>query len=78
MKKDNFHNAGQARDEKIQNYFTACLRTALRRERARYLFRRDRERKHLHDLPEDEWMDSDQDISHWLASQENTQDLPRS
>ena len=78
MKKDNFHNSGQTRDEKIQNYFTACLRTALRRERVRYLFRRDRERKHLHDLPEDEWMDSDQDVSHWLASQENTQDLPRS
>lgn len=32
----------------------------------------------MHDLPEDEWMDSDQDVSHWLASQENTQDLPRS
>lgn len=78
MKKENFRNAGQSRDEKIQNYFTACLRTALRRERARYLFRRDRERKQLQDQPEEEWLAENGDSSPWLEPQESTQSLPRS
>lgn len=78
MTKENFRNAGQSRDEKIQNYFTACLRTALKRERARYLFRRDRERKHLQDQPEEEWLAENGGASHWLEAQESTQNQPRS
>lgn len=71
MTKENFRNAGKSRDEKIQNYFTACLRTALRRERARYLFRRDRERKQLQDQPEEEWLAENGDSSPWLEPQES-------
>ena len=78
MTKETFRNAGKSRDEKIQNYFTACLRTALKRERARYLFRRDRERKQLQDQSEEEWHTEDGGASHWLEPQQDTQNLPRS
>ena len=78
MTKENFRNAGKSRDEKIQNYFTACLRTALRRERARDLFQRDRERKNPQDQPGEEWLAENGGGLHFLGTQGTTQKLPPS
>lgn len=57
MKKQDFHNAGQTRDEILQNHFTACLRTSLQRERKRYLYCRNREKEMLQNQSEYEWFD---------------------
>lgn len=78
MERQNFRNAGQTRDEIIQNYFSACLRTALRRERKRYLYRRQREEQLLQNRSEIEWCDPDGDCLDFPAPQTVENDPPRS
>lgn len=78
MERQDFHNAGQTRDEIIQNYFTACLRTALRREQRRYLHRRRREKQQLQDQSESDWFDPAYGRLDYPAPQSAESDPPRS
>lgn len=78
MERQDFHNAGQTRDVIIQNYFTACLRTALRREQRRYLHRRRREKQQLQDQSESDWFDPAYGRLDYPAPQSAESDPPRS